>query len=123
MRALIQRVNEASVLVEGEVVGSIGTGVCVFIGVSHDDDLGKAEKMARKIWNLRIFEDEDQRMNKSVEEAGGEVLVVSQFTLYGDTSKGRRPSFVQAAMPEVAEPLIAHPVSYTHLTLPTKRIV
>ncbi len=109
MRALIQRVNEASVLVEGEVVGSIGTGVCVFIGVSHDDDLGKAEKMASKIWNLRIFEDEDQRMNKSVEEAGGEVLVVSQFTLYGDTSKGRRPSFVQAAMPEVAEPLIAHP--------------
>ena len=63
--------------------------------------------MARKIWNLRIFEDEDQRMNKSVEEAGGEVLVVSQFTLYGDTSKGRRPSFVQAALPEVAEPLIA----------------
>lgn len=108
MRALIQRVNEASVLIEGEVVGSIGTGVCVFIGVSHDDDLGKAEKMANKIWNLRIFEDEDQRMNKSVEEAGGEVLVVSQFTLYGDTSKGRRPSFVQAALPEVAEPLIAH---------------
>ncbi|HAQ43050.1 MAG TPA: D-tyrosyl-tRNA(Tyr) deacylase, partial [Acidimicrobiaceae bacterium] len=97
MRALIQRVNEASVLVEGEVVGSIGTGVCVFIGVSHDDDLGKAEKMASKIWNLRIFEDEDQRMNKSLEEVGGEVLVVSQFTLYGDTSKGRRPSFVQAA--------------------------
>ena len=98
MRALIQRVNEASVLVDGEVVGAIGTGVCVFIGVSHDDDLQKAEKMASKIWNLRIFEDEDQRMNKSLGEAGGEVLVVSQFTLYGDTAKGRRPSFVQAAL-------------------------
>ena len=108
MRALIQRVNEASVLVDGEVVGAIGTGLCVFIGASHDDDLQKAEKMASKIWNLRVFEDEDQRMNKSLGESGGEVLVVSQFTLYGDTAKGRRPSFVQAAAPEVAEPLIVH---------------
>tara|TARA_Y100001970_G_scaffold292739_1_gene435539 strand:+ start:77 stop:514 length:438 start_codon:yes stop_codon:yes gene_type:complete len=108
MRALIQRVNEASVLVDGAVVGAIRTGLCVFVGVSHDDDLEKVEKMASKIWNLRVFEDEDQRMNKSLEDAGGEVLVVSQFTLYGDTAKGRRPSFVQAAAPEIAEPLIAH---------------
>ena len=106
MRALIQRVNEASVLVDGEVVGAIGTGLCVFIGASHDDDLQKAEKMASKIWNLRVFEDEDQRMNKSLGEAGGEVLVVSQFTLYGDTSKGRRPGWSAAAAPDHAEPLI-----------------
>ena len=106
MRALIQRVNQASVSVDGEVVGAIGSGLCVFVGVSHDDDVEKAEKLASKIWNLRLFEDEDRRMNKSVEEVGGEILVVSQFTLYGDTAKGRRPSFVRAARPEVAELLI-----------------
>lgn len=108
VRALIQRVNRASVSVDREIVGAIGTGLCVFVGVTHDDDDDKATKMATKIWNLRIFEDEEKRMNKSLGDVDGEVLVVSQFTLYGDTNKGRRPSFVEAASPEIAEPLIAY---------------
>ncbi|MDP7068607.1 MAG: D-aminoacyl-tRNA deacylase [Acidimicrobiales bacterium] len=107
VRALIQRVSRASVSVDRQIVGAIGTGLCVFVGVTHDDDDDKAIKMATKIWNLRIFEDEEKKMNKSLGDINGEVLVVSQFTLYGDTTKGRRPSFVEAASPEVAEPLIA----------------
>ena len=108
MRALIQRVSKASVSVKQQTVGNIGLGLCVFVGVTHDDDEVIAEKLASKIWNLRIFEDDQKRMNYSVGEINGEILIVSQFTLYGDTAKGRRPSFVQAAAPEVAEPLIAH---------------
>ena len=106
MRALIQRVNRASVTVEGEVVGEIGRGLCVFVGVTHSDDKAVAAKLAERVWRLRVFDDEAGFMNVAVAEAGGEVLVVSQFTLYGDTRKGRRPSWVAAARPEQAEPLI-----------------
>ena len=106
MRALIQRVNRASVTVDGEVVGEIGRGLCVFVGVTHSDDDAAAERLAERVWRLRVFDDEAGFMNVPVAEAGGEVLVVSQFTLYGDTRKGRRPSWVAAARPEQAEPLI-----------------
>ncbi len=106
MRALIQRVNRASVTVDGEVTGEIGSGLCVFVGVTHSDDEAVAEKLAERVWRLRVFDDEAGFMNVPVAEAGGEVLVVSQFTLYGDTKKGRRPSWVAAARPEQAEPLI-----------------
>jgi D-tyrosyl-tRNA(Tyr) deacylase len=110
MRALVQRVCEARVRVDGEVVGEIGPGLCVLVGVTHTDDDAVARKVADKLWNLRIFDDADGVMNHSladsVADAGGQVLVVSQFTLYGDTRKGRRPSWVAAAAPEQAEPLV-----------------
>ena len=105
VRALVQRVRRASVTVDGEVVGSIGAGLCVLVGVTHDDDAAAADRLAAKVWNLRCFDDDAGAMNRSVAEVGGEVLVVSQFTLYGDTRKGRRPSYVDAARPEQAEPL------------------
>ena len=106
MRALIQRVSRASVSVDQRIVGAIGNGLCVFVGVTHTDDTTTAKKLADKIWNLRVFEDTQGLMNHAVGEHTGDVLVISQFTLYGDTKKGRRPSFVQAARPETAEPLI-----------------
>lgn len=106
MRALVQRVERASVSVGGEVVGEIDAGMCVLVGVTHDDDAAKAAKLASKLWGLRIFDDADGVMNRSLEAVGGEVLVVSQFTLYGDTSKGRRPTWIAAAKPEIAEPLV-----------------
>ncbi|MEM7273039.1 MAG: D-aminoacyl-tRNA deacylase [Actinomycetota bacterium] len=106
MRALVQRVSRASVTVDGEEVGAIGAGLCVLIGVTHDDDPARAEKLADKLWKLRVFEDDEQKMNRSVADIGGSVLVVSQFTLYADSRKGNRPSYVDAARPEVAEPLI-----------------
>lgn len=106
MRAVVQRVTRASVTVDGEVVGAIGPGLCALVGVTHDDDAARAAKLADKLWGLRVFADAEGRMNRPVAEAGGEVLVVSQFTLYGDTRKGRRPSYVDAARPEHAEPLI-----------------
>lgn len=92
--------------VDGEIVGAIGSGLCVLIGVTHDDGQSTAEKMADKIWNLRVFDDDAGVMNRSTADAGGEVLVVSQFTLYADTSGGRRPSYIKASRPEHAEPLI-----------------
>jgi D-tyrosyl-tRNA(Tyr) deacylase len=106
LRALIQRVNRASVTVDDEVVGAIGDGLCVFVGVTHSDDEAAATKLAERVWRLRVFDDEAGFMNVSLAEAGGEVLVVSQFTLYGDTRKGRRPSWAAAARPEQAEPLV-----------------
>ena len=106
MRALVQRVGEARVSVGGEVIGEIGPGLCCLVGATHDDDLDSARKLAGKIWNLRIFADENGQMNRSVAETSGEVLVVSQFTLYGDTRRGRRPSFVAAAAPNEATKLI-----------------
>lgn len=106
MRALIQRVTHASVSVEGQQIGEIGVGVLALIGVTHDDTATEAKKLADKIANLRIFEDDDHKMNLSVLDIGGDVLAVSQFTLYGDTRKGRRPSYVEAARPEVASPLV-----------------
>lgn len=92
--------------VEGEIVGEIGTGVLALVGVTHDDTPAQASKLADKIANLRIFEDDDGKMNLSTLDVEGGVLAVSQFTLYGDTRKGRRPAFVDAARPEVAEPLV-----------------
>ena len=106
MRAVVQRVTRASVRVGDEVVGEIGPGLCALVGVTHDDDTGTAARMAEKIWNLRILEDDAGVMNRSLADRGGEVLVVSQFTLYGDTSRGRRPSWIAAARPEAAEPLV-----------------
>jgi D-tyrosyl-tRNA(Tyr) deacylase len=106
MRALIQRVSTASVSVDGEAVGAIGPGLCAFVGVTHSDDISHADKLARRIWGLRIFEDDAGLVNQSAQDLGLEVLVVSQFTLYADTSRGRRPSFIQAAGPEQAEPLV-----------------
>jgi len=106
MRALVQRVSTATVTVGGEVVGRIGRGLCTFIGVTHDDDLMAAQKMAHRVWTLRIFEDGSGQTNLAAEELGLEVVVVSQFTLYADTSRGRRPSFVRAAAPDQAEPLV-----------------
>ena len=92
--------------VDGEVIGEIGPGLCCLVGATHDDGPESARKLAGKIWNLRIFADENGQMNRSVADTSGEVLVVSQFTLYGDTRKGRRPSFVTAAAPEQAAELI-----------------
>jgi len=108
MRALIQRVSKASVTVEGETVGAIDQGLVVLLGVAHGDTEEEADWLARKISGLRIFEDQEGRMNVGLLDVGGEVLLVSQFTLYADASKGRRPSFVDAAPPEVAEPLVAY---------------
>lgn len=105
MRAVVQRVSRASVTVEGEVVGSIGRGFLVLLGVGQEDGAGEAEYLAEKVAGLRVFEDEAGKMNLSLAEAGGACLVVSQFTLYGDCRKGRRPSFVAAAGPEQAERL------------------
>jgi len=89
-----------------EVSGSIGPGLCVLVGVTHDDDEAVAAKLARKVWNLRIFDDEAGVMNRSAADLGLGVLVISQFTLYGNAAKGRRPSYVDAARPEQAEPLV-----------------
>jgi len=94
-----------------EITGEIGAGMLAFVGVTHDDTAAQAAKLADKIWNLRIFDDEEGVMNRSVAEGTGEVLVVSQFTLYGDTRKGRRPGYSDAARPEVAEPLVDAVVS------------
>lgn len=105
MRALVQRVSEARVRVDGEIIGEIGSGVLALIGVTHDDTPEQASKLADKIANLRIFTDDEDKMNLSVLDTAGSVLAVSQFTLYGDTRKGRRPAYVDAARPEVAEPL------------------
>ena len=106
MRALVQRVSRASVTVDGEVVGAIGPGLCVFVGVTHTDGPAEAAELARKLWHLRIFPDDEDRMDRPVADVGGKVLVVSQFTLYGSTARGRRPSWVAAAGPDHAEPLI-----------------
>ncbi|MFP4512424.1 MAG: D-aminoacyl-tRNA deacylase [Acidimicrobiales bacterium] len=106
MRALVQRVADARVEVDGEVVGAIGPGLCVFVGVTHTDGGSEAAKLAAKVWGLRVFDDDEGVMNRSAADVGGEVLVVSQFTLYGDTRKGRRPSWLDAARPEQAEPLV-----------------
>ena len=115
MRAVVQRVERASVtVVDGdarEVVGSVGRGLCVLVGVTHDDDERAAARLAEKLWHLRVFDDEDGVMNRSAADTGAAILVVSQFTLYGDTSRGRRPSWIAAARPEAAEPLVDAVVS------------
>ncbi len=111
VRALVQRVTEARVTVDGDVVGEIGGGLCVLLGVTHDDTPEIAQKLAVKVANLRVFDDDDGMMNLSLLDTGGAALVVSQFTLYGDATKGRRPAWSAAAPPEVAEPLVA---AFTH---------
>jgi D-tyrosyl-tRNA(Tyr) deacylase len=106
MRAVVQRVSRASVTVDDEVVGAIGPGLMVLLGVTHDDGPDEADWLARKIVGLRIFEDRAGKLNLGLLDVEGQALVVSQFTLYGDSRKGRRPSFVEAARPQVAEPLV-----------------
>lgn len=111
MRALIQRVRRSDVRVGDEVVGSIGPGMTVLIGVGDQDAAADATKIARKIEGLRIFEDDAGKINRSITETGGAILAISQFTLYADCRKGRRPSFVHAALPDIAEPLVLAVVS------------
>ena len=106
MRGVVQRVARAEVRVEGRTVGSIGPGMLVFVGVGEGDTAEQADRLAGKLARLRIFVDDEGRMNRSVLDIGGEVLVVSQFTLLADTSRGNRPSFLGAAAPDVAEPLV-----------------
>jgi len=106
VRAVVQRVTRASVSVEGQVVGDIGPGLVVMLGVAHGDTEAEARWLAEKIAHLRIFEDEAGKFNRSALDIGGEMLVVSQFTLLGDSRRGRRPDFTAAARPEVAEPLV-----------------
>jgi len=105
MRAVVQRVRSCRVVVAGETVGAIGHGLLVLLGIRTGDTADLVRWLADKVVNLRIFEDDQGKMNVSVADSGGEVLVVSQFTLYGDCQKGRRPSFIDAARPEAAEPL------------------
>lgn len=107
MRAVVQRVSQATVAVDGRTVGAIGRGLLVLVGVTHADGRPQAEWLGRKIAGLRIFEDAAGKMNLALADVGGSVLVVSQFTLYGDARRGRRPGFSAAARPEQAKPLIA----------------
>jgi D-tyrosyl-tRNA(Tyr) deacylase len=106
MRALVQRVSRASVTIDGAVVGEIGRGLCVLLGVTHSDDVAVASALASKTADLRVFDDEAGVMNRSLLDVKGRALVVSQFTLYGSTARGRRPSWIDAARPEVAAPLV-----------------
>ncbi len=106
MRAVVQRVTRADVTVDGATVAAIGPGLCVLLAVTHDDDADEARRMAEKLWHLRILADDAGVMNRSGSEIGAPILVVSQFTLYGDTARGRRPSWIAAARPEQAEPLV-----------------
>ncbi len=106
MRAVIQRVSEGSVTVDNRKVAQIGKGLVILLGIAPEDTQANAEALADKLVHLRIFEDEEEKMNRSLLDVAGEALVVSQFTLYADTRKGRRPSFTDAAKPEIAEPLV-----------------
>jgi D-tyrosyl-tRNA(Tyr) deacylase len=106
MRAVIQRVQKGQVTVEGKTIGAIGPGLVILLGAGHGDGLAEADRLASKIANLRIFADSEGKTNLSILDVGGEALVISQFTLYADCRKGRRPSFVHAALPDVAAPLV-----------------
>lgn len=106
MRALIQRVSSGNVIVEGETIAEIGKGIIILLGIAPGDGEEQAQYLVDKIANLRIFEDAEGKLNLSLLDIGGEAIVVSQFTLYADTRKGRRPSFTDAALPEIASPLV-----------------
>lgn len=112
MKAVIQRVSEGSVTVDGKVVAEIGQGLVILLGIAPEDTMELAKQMVDKIAHLRIFEDEEEKMNLSALDVNAEAIVVSQFTLYADTSRGRRPSFIGAAKPDLAEPLVE---SFAHL--------
>ncbi|GMR12469.1 MAG: D-aminoacyl-tRNA deacylase [Gemmatimonadota bacterium] len=118
MRVVLQRVSEASVTIDGAVVGEIGTGHALLVGFNPEDSEEKLAWMAEKIVGLRVFSDEEGKMNLSLDDVDGSLLVVSQFTLYGDTRKGRRPSFVHAAPPEIAVPLYDRFVALLEARLP-----
>lgn len=105
MRIVLQRVSSASVTIDGRVAGAIGRGFCLLVGFTHGDTATQVDWMADKVAGLRLFSDAEGKMNLGLEEVGGAVLVISQFTLYGDASRGRRPSFIDAARPETAIPL------------------
>ena len=122
MKALIQRVTEASVTIDGECVASIGPGYLVLFSVTHDDTERKADELARKTLSLRIFQDDAGKINRSLVDVGGAVIVVSQFTLYADTSHGNRPGFSNAARPELAEPLYERYVAKLRETLGADRV-
>lgn len=122
MKAWLQRVREASVTVDGRVVSSIGQGYLVLLGVTHTDTEAAADKMAERIPVLRLFEDEKGLINRSLEDVGGSVLVVSQFTLYADTAHGRRPGFSAAARPEIARPLYERVVDGLRTRLGSDRV-
>ena len=105
MRVVVQRARQAKVTVDGKVTGAIEHGLMLLVGITHEDTVKDLEYCAKKVANLRIFEDEQGKMNLSIKEVGGSILSISQFTLYGETKKGNLPSFIEAARPEVAEPL------------------
>lgn len=105
MRVVLQRSKRASVTVDGDITGAISSGYVLLVGITHEDTAKDADYLAGKIAQLRLFEDEEGKMNRSILDNGGEILSISQFTLYGDVKKGRRPSFISAARPETAEPL------------------
>lgn len=107
MRAILQRVRQGHVAIDNQIVGEIGPGYVILVGVTHGDGLTEVKKLAEKIVHLRVFEDSQGKMNLSALDTGAEMLVISQFTLYADTRKGRRPSFTQATLPAVAEPLVS----------------
>lgn len=122
MKAWLQRVREASVTVDGEIVSSIGEGLLVFLGVTHGDNGLSADKIAKRIPELRIFEDAEGYVNRSLEDVKGDVIVVSQFTLYADTAHGRRPGFSNAAPPDMAEPLYERVVARLRERLGADRV-
>ena len=122
MKAWVQRVTEASVTIDGERVAEIGLGYLVLLGVTHDDTEAKADEIAERIYTLRIFEDENGKTNRSIADVNGSAIVVSQFTLYADTSHGRRPGFSNAARPELAKPLYERVVAKLRERLGAERV-
>jgi len=121
MKAILQRVRAGRVTVNNEIVGQIGMGYVILLGITHGDGMAELKKLAEKTVHLRVFEDEHGKMNLSALEVGAAMLVVSQFTLYADSRKGRRPSFTNAAMPETAEPLVREFINYLQ-TLGVKKV-
>ena len=122
MKALVQRVTEASVTIDGEVVAEIGKGYLILFGVTHDDTEAKVDRLVQRVVKLRIFEDENGKTNKSIEDVAGSVIVVSQFTLYADTDHGNRPGFSNAARPDLAIPLYERFVADLRAALGSERV-